>query len=79
MLFRAVALGGAVCVLGIRPYATRAPLDDLGYGKLRLSQAHGDSRLRPHPFRVHVDNPQCDDVAVDGEPNCVHSIVAGGD
>lgn len=34
MLFRAVALGGAVCVLGIRPYATRAPLDDLGYGML---------------------------------------------
>ena len=34
MLCRAVAFGGAVCVLGIRPYATRAPLDDLGYRML---------------------------------------------
>lgn len=38
-----------------------------------------ESILRPHPFRVHVDHPHCDGVAVDGEPNGVHVIVAGGD
>ena len=36
MFCRAVALGGAVCVLGIRPYATLASLDDLGYGILSV-------------------------------------------
>lgn len=64
---------------GIRSKSFYLVLGASGYGKLRLSQAHGGSRLRPHPFRVHVDNPHCDDVAVDGEPNGVHVIVAGGD
>ena len=54
-------------------------LDRRGYGKLYPAQAHGGSRLCPHPFRVHVDHPHRDDVAVDGEPNGVHVIVAGGD
>lgn len=44
MLCRAVALGGAVCVLGIRPYATLVSLDDLGYGILEQS-VDGPSRL----------------------------------
>ena len=39
MFCRDVALGGAVCVLGIRPYATLASLDDLGYGMPYISIA----------------------------------------
>lgn len=52
MLCRAVAFGGAVCVLGIRPYATRAPLDDLGYRM--LSAKHGDIVYAERPIESSV-------------------------
>lgn len=34
-----IAYGDAACVLGIRPYATLASLDDLGYGMPYISIA----------------------------------------
>lgn len=48
MICRAVALGGAVCVLGIRPYATLASLDDLGYGMLQ------DAFYAPYTVNLNV-------------------------
>lgn len=33
-----IAYGDAACVLGIRPYATLASLDDLGYGMLFIAK-----------------------------------------
>lgn len=48
-------------------YASRYLRFRPGYGKLRLSQAHGDSRLRPHSFRVHVNDPDGEVAAIDAE------------